>query len=391
MSNFRKYCQSFRHVTALLALTLVLATCATRPFESANLRDVTPIGAVALFDRAQKPIRIALAGDPKRHLHILAISGGGSDGAFGAGVLAGWTRSGTRPVFDIVTGVSTGALTAVLAFLGPQYDDLLKQVYTTSTKDKIFKSKGPFSVFSDSLVNYAPLKKQIERVVTPRLLAEVAVEYNKGRRLYVATTNLDAGELVVWDMGWIAASGHPAALRVFHKVLRASAAVPGFFKPVYIQVTADKKARQMHVDGGVKAPVLIRSFMFNAPAKKRTLHVIINGQLRLYNALNAVKPEVLDISRRSIAELMRGLTYKTLYQGYVAARNTKAGFRLIKIPDQAEVSQTGLDFIPAKMLALYNVGLNMALSGTAWRKEPPRLEKNERIGRVRHAKRRKRR
>jgi predicted acylesterase/phospholipase RssA len=373
-----------------LLLVVLAASCATRPFESADLRDDVPIGAVALFNDAQQPVAVKPGVKRRPHLQVLAISGGGAAGAFGAGVLAGWTKAGNRPSFDIVTGVSTGALIAVLAFLGPKYDGLLKEVYTTTSNDGIFRTKGPLSVFSDSLLNSAPFKRKIKQVVTREMLDEVAQAHRNGRRLYVATTNLDAGKLVVWDMGRIAASGHAASLRAFRRVLRASAAVPGFFKPVYIQAALGSKARQMHVDGGVKAPVLIRAFMFNVPAKRRTLHVIINGQMRLFNAASAVKPKVLDISRRSIDELMRGLTYKTLYQGYVAARNAGAVFRLVRIPDEAEVSDSALKFDPKEMTRLYTVGLAMGGDPAAWKAEPPRLEKNERISNQRRAPRRRR-
>lgn len=372
-----------RDIAAVCALSIavVLGSCATRPFESEDVRTVLPLGAVALFDDNQQPISNAPAIKRKKHVHILALSGGGSYGAFGAGVLNGWSKSGKRPEFDIVTGISTGALIATLAFLGADYDDELEHLYTELTAADIFLSKGVVGIFGASLLDYTPLKKQIESVVTEQLLDEVAEAYRQGRRLYVGTTNLDAGELVVWDMGAIAASGHPHRLRVFQKVLRASAAVPGIFKPVYIQPTEQTEARQMHVDGAVKAPVLIRSFMFRTPAQRRTLHVIINRQLILADDVAAVEPKVLDISRKSISELVRGLLYKTLYQGYVSARNADAGFRLISIPDTQSLPDNSLEFDPKTMRRLFDMGRKMALTSNGWTNEPPRLEELERITR----------
>jgi len=337
-----------------------------------------PLGAVALFDAKQQPIQASFKVKSREHLQVLVLSGGGSNGAFGAGVLKGWSESGTRPKFDIVTGISTGALIASLAFLGPRYDGELKELYTQTTKADIYQSKGFSAIFSDSFLDYTPFKKQIKGIVTEKLLDEIAVEHQAGRRLYVGTTNLDAGELVVWDMGAIAASGHPARTRVFQKVLRASAAVPGFFKPVYIQPTLKSKARQMHVDGGVKAPVLIRSFMFQVPAKRRSLYVIVNGQMKLADASEAIKPELTDISRKSINELLRGLLYKTLYQGYVTARNAKAQFRLMAIPDNQKLAQNPLKFKAEDMSRLFEAGRTLGQEGK-WANEPPRLENLERI------------
>lgn len=365
----------------VLAASVALGACATRPLESVDLRAETPIGAIALFDSRQQPVNNAPAVKRRKHAHILALSGGGSYGAFGAGVLNGWSESGKRPQFDIVTGISTGALIATLAFLGSDYDDELERLYTNTRASDVYLTKGVVGIFGASLLDYTPLKRQIESVVTEQLLNEIAAAYRNGRRLYVGTTNLDAGELVVWDMGAIAASGHERRVRIFQKVLRASAAVPGIFKPVYIQPAVENSARQMHVDGAVKAPVLIRSFMLQTPAQKRTLHVIINRQLTLADATQAVEPKVLDISRKSISELLRGLLYKTLYQGYVSARNAKARFRLISIPDTETLSRTSLEFDPKLMRRLFDIGRQQGRDGTAWLKEPPRLESLERITR----------
>ena len=363
------------------ALVVLLAACATRPFESEDIRTVAPLGSVALFDDNQQPVSHTSKTQRRKHLHILALSGGGSYGAFGAGVLKGWTESGKRPEFHIVTGISTGALIATLAFLGSDYDDELEDLYTSTANEDIFSSKGLTGVFGASLLDYTPFKRQIEKMVTEELLDEVAAAYLEGRRLYVGTTNLDAGKLVVWDMGAIAASGHEHRVRIFQKILRASAAVPGMFKPVYIQPTVESKARQMHVDGAVKAPVLIRSFMFEAPARRRSLHVIVNHKISLEESSEAVEPEVLDIARKSISELLRGLTYKTLYQGYVSARNSGTKFRLIAIPDGEQITKSSLEFEPVHMRKLFERGRELARSGTGWANEPPRLEQLERISR----------
>ena len=169
-----------------------------------------------------------------------------------------------------LTGVSTGALMATLVFVGPGLDPVLEEAYSTVNSEDIYKSKGIKAVFSDSLYGYTPLKNKIDSIITEELLDRVAAEHRAGRRLYVATTNLGSGDLVVWDMGFIAASGHPRRLEIYQQVLRASAAVPELFKPVYIRPSGASKGRQMHVDGGApKAPALPRSFMLGQPAVRR--------------------------------------------------------------------------------------------------------------------------
>jgi predicted acylesterase/phospholipase RssA len=367
----------------LVALGFFLVACAAaRPLELEDVRTETPMGAVELFDSTGHPINSRLpdfAGMVKPELNILVLSGGGADGAFGAGVLVGWSETGLRPRFDVVTGVSTGALMATLVFLGSEYDSVLKDVYTTVDSDDIYKKKGIKAVFSDSLLDYTPLKDKVESLVTDELLDRVAREHNAGRRLYVATTNLDSGDVVVWDMGFIAASGHPDRIKIYQQVLLASAAVPGLFKPVYIRPSESSKARQMHVDGGVKAPVLLRAFMLKQPAARRSVYVIVNSQMKLLNADKAVEPEVLDISRKSITELLRGLLQRTVYQTYVTARQSKASFNLISIPDNAPAAKDGLTFEPAVMQRQYELGRDFGRAGGGWMSEPPRLEDLERI------------
>src|SRR5260370_31832836 len=183
----------------------------------------------------------------------LAISGGGSDGAYGAGVLTGWSESGLRPEFAVVTGVSIGALIAPFAFLGPRYDEVVHKNFTTIGAADIFEDRTT----RDSLFDYWPLKRVIEQRVTPALLSEIAAEHARGRRLFVATTNLDAGRRVVWNMGAIAARGEEG-LRLFRDVLLASSSIPGFFSPVPIEVEANgKKFHELHDDSTLTAPFFL--------------------------------------------------------------------------------------------------------------------------------------
>ena len=215
-----------------------------------------------------------LAALPKDPGPWLALSTGGGDGAYGAGLLSGWSESGKRPEFSVVTGVSTGSLMAPFAFIGSSQDSGLKRAYTETNAGDIFEdTKTP-----ESLVDTWPLKRLIEREVTPELLAQVAEGYKKGRRLFVATTNLDAERGVIWNMGAIAAKGDDNALKLFRNILLASTAIPGLFPPVLIDVEANgKKTQEMHADGGLSAQVFVapeiddQQFEHDEAAGDRTL------------------------------------------------------------------------------------------------------------------------
>ncbi len=184
----------------------------------------------------------------------LALSGGGADGAYGAGLLKGWTQSGKRPDFALVSGSSIGALIGPYAFLGPSYDEDLQKNFAEITAADVFEDKQT----PESLFDSWPLKELIEKRVTPKMLADVAAEHRKGRRFLVATTNQDAGRRVIWNMGAIAARGDDKALKLFRDVLLASSSIPGFFQPVMIDVEANgKKFQEMHLDGTITAPFFV--------------------------------------------------------------------------------------------------------------------------------------
>jgi predicted acylesterase/phospholipase RssA len=199
----------------------------------------------------------ALAGElgrSTRKADFLAISGGGGDGAFAAGFLTGWTRSGLRPQFEVVTGVSTGALAAPFAFLGPQYDGVLKAVFTKYGDSDLVIDRGIFGFLGSSRYDTAPLKRLIEQYMTDDVLNAIAREYSKGRRLVVQTTNIDAQRPVIWDLSAIAASQQPDRRDLIVRVLLASSAIPAAFPPVRIRVNVNGRTYdELHVDGGVTA------------------------------------------------------------------------------------------------------------------------------------------
>lgn len=317
-------------------------------------------------------------------MNYLALSGGGNDGAYAAGILCGWTKAGTRPEFTVVTGVSTGALIAPFAFLGAKYDDVLKQEYTTVSSDKIFLAdmwtavKGVMG--GAALADAAPLKARIDKLITPELMNAIAEETRRGRRLLIITTNLEAQRGVVWNIGNIANSGNPGALDLFKKIMLASTAVPGVFSPVLIDVTAGgKKMQELHVDGGVTSQVFLFPLKsthldkdaFAAAKIDRTLYIIRNGKITPEYA--AVKGAALPITKRSVETLIKYQGIGDLYRMYSGAERDGMAYRLTYIPASFHEASAEI-FDPAYMTKLFDYGYSTGQTPDPWFKEPPGIE-----------------
>jgi hypothetical protein len=328
--------------------------------------------------RASRPERLANGRRPV--VNFLALSGGGSDGAFGAGLLAGWTASGKRPEFDLVTGVSTGALTAPFAFLGPKYDVALKDVFTQSTtKDIAIAEPVRGLLGGDSLASNAPLAKVIAYYVNDEFLKEVATEHLKGRRLLIGTTNLDAERPVIWDMGAIATSGRPEALELFRTVLLSSAAIPAVFPPGFIKVAADGALYdEMHVDGGATREVFLVPTQFMASKTDarlgispiRRAYIIRNGHVA--PEYKPVKAKTLSIAGRAVSSLIKSQGVGDLYELYLFAQRNNMDYNLAYIPaDFLDTSTQAFDQV--YMTKLYHLGFGMAQAGYPWKKTPPRM------------------
>ena len=318
---------------------------------------------------------------PLPPVSVLAISGGGDDGAFGAGLLVGWTEAGTRPEFKLVTGVSTGALIAPFAFLGPRYDRQLTEVYTQVTQRDIFKPRGVIGgLTSDALSDTAPLAALLKRHVTPQMLDEIAAEYAKGRVLLVGTTDLDAMEPVMWNMTAIAASKDPHALELFRHILLASASIPGAFPAQMINVHAgDQRYQEMHVDGGVAAQVFVYPPSLNITEaaleagvdRTRTLYVIRNA--RLDNEQVTVRRSTLSIAPRSVSGLLQAQGVGDLFRIYFTSQRDGIDFRLAYIPASFTVKRTTGQFDQAYMQALFAYARDLARAGYPWQEYPPGL------------------
>ena len=313
----------------------------------------------------------------KQH-HYLAISGGGQNGAFGAGLLVGWTHAGNRPEFSMVTGISTGALIAPFAFLGPAYDQKLKTFYTTITTSDILEKRSLFkTVTGDAAASSEPLETLIKKVFNKEMLGAIAAEHKKGRRLWIGTTNLDAIRPVIWNIGNIATSGHPKAPELIHKILLASASVPGAFPPVYIEVEANGRIYdEMHVDGGTTSQVFLYpssvdwNLILDKLESKARPRVYLIRNSRLKPDWEAVKPKLTPIALRSIVSLIRTQGIGDISRIYLDAQGDGLDFNLAYIPDNFDLKPKEA-FDPAYMKQLFEIGYQLAKGGYPWQKEPP--------------------
>lgn len=307
----------------------------------------------------------------------LAVSGGGDNGAFGAGLLNGWTQTGKRPEFKMVTGVSTGALIAPFAFLGPDHDAALREVYTTMTAERVYRARRlTAALFDDAMADTGPLSEIIALYADQKMLEAIAREYQKGRLLMIGTTNLDAQRPVIWNIGAIAASGHPGALDLFRKILRASAAIPGAFQPVFIDVEiGGKKYQEMHVDGGAIAQLFLYPPSLDLSAggsrRQRTAYIIRNA--RLDPDYVASERRTVSIAGRAITTMLAASGHNDVLRTYFIAQRDRVDYNLAYIGLDFTAPKAG-EFDQSYMRALYEYGYAQASSGQPWHKTPPGLD-----------------
>ncbi len=389
---------SSRLATALFVAVFATA-CSTlprNPVPVADMNRAVIAGMPGIRDWGDEPSRefqrdlvrsvreeqAALApGEPMpAEVAALVLSGGGSNGAFGAGYLVGWSETGSRPSFKLVTGVSTGALIAPLAFLGSDYDQQLEVLYTQVQSKDIYRLRSPFMMLKrDSLAVTDPLKNLIEIAVDDSLLQAIAIEHRRGRRLYVGTTNLDAQRLVVWNMGAIAASSHPQAAQLFRSVLLASASIPVAFPPVYIEVEVNGLPYdEMHVDGGVIAEFFLWGATVDVSDAVDALHSTARRQSSIYIVRNSqIDPEpkqvprdLVPIATRSMNTLLKAVSMGDLFRLWSLCERDGVDFNYIGIPaDHPEADASSFD--PAEMERLFKLGRDIATGDRPWRKQPP--------------------
>lgn len=328
-----------------------------------------------LRKKAETELEADFGGIMHQEHNYLAISGGGANGAYGAGLLVGWSKTGTRPEFTMVTGISTGALTAPFAFLGSAYDEQLEEVYTTMDSSSIFHRRKLWSIIGgDSLVDSAPLARVINKYVTDELIAEIAVEFRRGRGLFVGTTNLDAGRPVIWNIGRIANIGGRGAGDLIRSILRASASIPGVFPPVYLEVAAPDGTTytEMHVDGGTSSQIFLypsradwSSVMELLDVKGRPQAYLIRNS-RILPEYEAVSPRLGAIAARSVDSLIRSQGIGDAYR--IAAVTSRDGIdaKITWIPISAVHERSDEVFDPVYMRALFDYGYKRALTEDPW-------------------------
>jgi predicted acylesterase/phospholipase RssA len=326
----------------------------------------------------QRELQLADQQDPSETWNMLALSGGGSNGAFGAGLLVGWTEHGTRPSFRVVTGISIGSIIAPFAFLGPAYDAQLREIFTTLSTDQVLERDVIGGLFGGAaLTDVTGLEELIARHATEQVLSEIADESRRGRFLLIGTTNLDAQRPVIWNISRLALSDYPEKLNLFRKIIQASAAIPGVFPPVSIDVEANgARFTELHVDGGVTTQVFayppqLTSERIDALLgfnPNRRLYVVRNGKITPeYVVTNA---ELLPITGRSIDTLIKTQGLGDLYRIYTLARRDGIDYNLAVIPPSfTQVSTEAFD--QSYMQALFEIGYEQGRIGYPWNKEPP--------------------
>jgi predicted acylesterase/phospholipase RssA len=376
---------SFHLLTLIIALVAAQALGEQRTvYTESELQTAVPMGIPGVRTWADAPLSVLrtqvtqlAALDTGHSISVLALSGGGEHGAFGAGLLNGWSESGRRPTFDVVTGVSTGALMAPFAFLGFAYDQRLEAVYTEMSIHSVVSGNPLLGLFGEGLYSTKPLQRVVARQVDHQLLKDIANAFRRGRRLFVVTTNLDAQRPVLWNMGAIAASGHPEALELFRKVLVASASVPGVFDPVFIDAESNGHwFKEIHVDGGTAYPLfavplrLLAATGQVAGHRRGQLYIVINNNLDPEFSLT--KPKTLSITARAFNTLIKSDFYDTILDSYLFAKQQGFEFNLAYIPNTFRAKSTGL-VDQEYMVSLFAFGRARGRLGGEWQHTPPRL------------------
>ena len=318
-----------------------------------------------LLDWAAKTRASSKPAVPSPTKNILVISAGGIYGAHPAGVVAGWTETGTRPEFDVVTGVSTGASIGVFAFLGPAYDCELRRYYTTIGKEDLYRRRPfPFMLFTESLADNTPMAKLIEEGITDERIAAVAAEHRKGRRLYVSTSDLDTRRAVIWDMGAIAVRNGPGDRQLIRNILLATSAVPGFFPPVRIPVTVDGVTHvERHMDGSTSSsmffvppyvPPEARPALPGSWLHGSNLYILVSG--KLYADPVPVKTRTFRIASKAVSTVLYGQTRNDLHKLFLLGVLKGMNYYVSSIPMDMPVTTDSTDFNAPQMKVMFDAG-----------------------------------
>ncbi|MCF4098319.1 patatin-like phospholipase family protein [Maritalea mediterranea] len=378
----RPICRQASVLFVLFAITLV-GGCASQPMRADYTMDMSTNAAVLDIEDARvwaDDPRIANGGlwspnilsDSRGPVSMLTLSGGGAEGAFGAGLLSGWSQTGNRPSFSVVSGTSAGALLAPFAFLGPRYDPVLEQFFTRVRTSKLVRVAGLSAIFGESVFSAQPLKNMIAHYVTPQLLEDIAREHAKGRRLYVITTNIDTQRTAIWNMGAIASSTSPHALELFRQILLASASIPGVLPPQQISVAhKDHIFQEMHVDGGVTANIMLLPESIlkagdnrNLP-KKPTIYLLFNGKIG--HEYKLVKPHTVSILERAFGTAIKASSRQSILAAQQFANRHGWQLKLAALRTDFELPIPEVKLDEQQLSNLFQEGLRVGQQPDAWR------------------------
>lgn len=334
-----------------------------------------------LTKKELKALYPASFGQPHNYL---AISGGGPNGAYAAGMLNGWTDAGDRPRFTIVTGVSAGALIAPFAFLGPDYDYVIKEVFTGYSTEDLVTPRGKLkTLLGDAATDSTPLQQKLAQYVDEKVMLAIAEEYRKGRVLDIVTTNLDAGRPVAWNIGLIASSGSPDALQLIHDIMLASASIPAAFPPVMFEVEVDGESYdELHVDGG--ATSVLHLYPIGLDFEKLAKHMDVKGTPNVYVIRNGklqkkwktVDRSTIPIAMRSLNSLMGSVVLGDIYRIYLSTQRDGLNYHLAYIPETFTEEATEA-FDREYMTRLFKLGYERARNGYDWSTTPPGFDTSE--------------
>ena len=346
--------------------------------------DAVPPGTEEWFTLTTKELRALYPSSFGQPHNYLAISGGGPNGAYAAGMLNGWTDAGNRPSFTIVTGVSAGALIAPFAFLGPDYDYVIKEVFTGySTKDLATPRGKLKTLLGDAATDTTPLRQKLAQYVDEKVMLAIAEEHRKGRILEIVTTNLDARRPVAWDIGMIASSGSPDALQLIRDIMLASASIPAAFPPVLFEVEVDGEYYdELHVDGGATSVLYLYPIgldfekLVEQMNVKETPNVYVIRNGKLHKKWRAVERSTIPIAQHSLASLMSSVAYGDIYRIYLSTQRDGLNYHLAYIPESFTEEATE-PFDREYMTRLFNLGYERARKGYDWSKTPPGFETSE--------------
>jgi len=390
--------QHIKNIILIALLSLFLVGCSTKRPEALPkaYANELPWGAIDLDINSDKPYSIKHSlgsvftkksnkyNKTKKPipLDILTLTGGGSRGAFGTGLIVGWAHRGDMPKFNIITGISTGAVMAPFVFAGGEDLKKIEAFYTKSHTKDVFQSSWLDFFSRGNIMNAEPLKKLFKKNFDKEFLDKIAAEHKKGRRLYIGTTNMDTGQLVVWDMGAIASSNRPDKYDRFSEIIYASSALPVYLPPQYMKVEVEgKDYYQMHVDGGIYSQVfMIGLFInwtevlnFNENANTNfdvTLYTIANRKYRQRDRYEPSEQAPFDIIEAYVLIEMDLLFDRSLYRLYQSCIQKDINFKMATIPDKMKpIIVDPTEFNPDEMIQLFNMGYSMGIDGIDWTTE----------------------